>query len=155
LLKKRLRICAKALLRVRRALRSACKPHSVGQGCLPGWSSIWAAELPPQLGAAYPRLWGRGPRPGGIAALASAWPCSRRGLPGRAGYPTRRWALTPPFHPCPHLRLRRPLAVCFCGPVRGVAPSRVLPGAVPCGVRTFLGGLSRRDHPAGLRPFIS
>jgi len=27
-----------------------------------------------------------------------AWPCSRRGLPGRAHYCTRRWSLTPPFH---------------------------------------------------------
>jgi hypothetical protein len=31
-------------------------------------------------------------------------------------------------------------AVCFCGPIRQVAPSRGLPGALPCGVRTFLDG---------------
>ena len=31
-------------------------------------------------------------------------------------------------------------AVCFCGPIRQVAPSRVLPGTLPCGVRTFLDG---------------
>ena len=30
-------------------------------------------------------------------------------------------------------------AVCFCGPIRQVAPPRGLPGAVPYGVRTFLG----------------
>jgi len=29
-------------------------------------------------------------------------------------------------------------AVCFCGPVRQISPSRGFPGAVPCGVRTFL-----------------
>ena len=27
-----------------------------------------------------------------------AWPCSRRGLPGRTHYCARRWSLTPPFH---------------------------------------------------------
>jgi len=31
-------------------------------------------------------------------------------------------------------------AVCFCGPIRQVAPSRVLPGALLYGVRTFLDG---------------
>jgi hypothetical protein len=29
-------------------------------------------------------------------------------------------------------------ALCLCGPIRRVAPTRVLPGAVLCGVRTFL-----------------
>jgi len=33
-------------------------------------------------------------------------------------------------------------AVCFCGPIRQVAPSRVLPGTLPCGVRTFLDGMT-------------
>ena len=32
------------------------------------------------------------------------------------------------------------VAVCFCGPIRQVAPSRVLPGTSPFGVRTFLDG---------------
>ena len=31
-------------------------------------------------------------------------------------------------------------AVCFCGPIRQVAPSRELPGSLLCGVRTFLDG---------------
>jgi hypothetical protein len=30
--------------------------------------------------------------------LIPAWPCSRRGLPGRLHYCGRRWSLTPPFH---------------------------------------------------------
>jgi len=30
--------------------------------------------------------------------VVPAWPCSRWGLPGREGYPPRRWSLTPPFH---------------------------------------------------------
>lgn len=33
---------------------------------------------------------------------------------------------------------KRPLAVCFCGPVRQVSSPRVLPGIKLCGVRTFL-----------------
>lgn len=31
-------------------------------------------------------------------------------------------------------------ADCFCGPIRQVVPSRGLPGALLCGVRTFLDG---------------
>lgn len=42
------------------------------------------------------------------------------------------WSLTPPFHPC------LVQAVCFCGPIRQVSPSRALPGIVFSGVRTFL-----------------
>jgi hypothetical protein len=32
------------------------------------------------------------------------------------------------------------VAVYLCGPIRQVTPSRVLPGTLPCGVRTFLNG---------------
>lgn len=43
---------------------------------------------------------------------------------------------------CTRHRVRRavfgPSAVLFCGPIRQIAPSRGFPGAVPCGVRTFL-----------------
>jgi hypothetical protein len=35
---------------------------------------------------------------------------------------------------------RRQDAVYFCGPIRRVSPSRVLPGTLPYGVRTFLNG---------------
>ncbi len=64
------------------------------------------------------RTGGHGSRPAPPRAFPSAWPCSRWGLPGRAGQPARRWSLTPPFHPyghggCPWF------AVCLCGPVRG------------------------------------
>jgi hypothetical protein len=48
-------------------------------------------------------------------ASTPAWPCSRWGLPGRVYYCTRRWSLTPPFHP--HTKNR---AVLFCGPFRGL-----------------------------------
>lgn len=40
------------------------------------------------------------------------------------------------------------MAVCFCGPIRQVAPSRVLPGTALYGVRTFLDPAKQsRDHP--------
>ena len=40
------------------------------------------------------------------------------------------------------------VAVCFCGPIRQVAPSRVLPGTALYGVRTFLDPAKQsRDHP--------
>jgi hypothetical protein len=39
-------------------------------------------------------------------------------------------------------------AVCFCGPIRQVSPSRGLPGTVLFGVRTFLDpAVQDRDHP--------
>ena len=47
-------------------------------------------------------------------------------------------------------------AVCFCGPIRKVAPARVLPGAAPYGVRTFLDSGNRRclllNKAAATRP---
>ncbi len=66
------------------------------------------------LPAGCSRRRGNGSFPG-PRALPAAWPCSRRGLPGRNGYPLRRWSLTPPFHPYPGPE--GPAAVCFCGPV--------------------------------------
>jgi len=71
-----------------------------------------------------------------------AWPCSRRGLPGRTHYCARRWSLTPPFHHHSHPEGWR--AVCFCGPypagsrLSAISPPRVLSDAVLYGVRTFL-----------------
>jgi hypothetical protein len=54
-----------------------------------------------------------------------AWPCSRRGLPGRVHCCIRRWSFTPPFHPDPDLADK---AVCFLWPFSGrLAPN----GGVP------------------------
>jgi hypothetical protein len=54
-----------------------------------------------------------------------AWPCSRRGLPGRMHCCVRRWSFTPPFHPDPALADK---AVCFLWPFSGrLAPN----GGVP------------------------
>ncbi len=81
--------------------------------------------------------------PSSTDEFAPAWPCSRRGLPGRVHYCTRRWSLTPPFHH--HYPARKGgVAVCFCGPVpagsrlSAAFPPRVLSDAVLYGVRTFL-----------------
>ena len=58
--------------------------------------------------------------------------------------PGPRWALTPPFHPYPRGRGR----FHFCGAFRRVAPPGRYPAPLLVGVRTFLGGRTRRDHPA-------
>jgi hypothetical protein len=50
-----------------------------------------------------------------LEASTPAWLCSRWGLPGRVHCCTRRWSLTPPFHP--HSISR---AVLFCGPFHGL-----------------------------------
>jgi len=78
---------------------------------------------------------------------AASWspvrPCSGRGLPSRPGHPGRWWSLTPPFHP---YRGPKPAAVCFLLHFLAGCPGWVLPTALLCGARTFLGGpLSRTD----------
>ena len=63
----------------------------------------------------------------------------------RAGFclppmlPPARCALTAPFHPYPSARRTRlARAVCFLCHFPSSCPDRALPGALPCGVRTFL-----------------
>lgn len=92
--------------------RPVYKPHSVRAQGFPasGQSSILAARCR-AAHAAYPKLMETSSLQPPEGGLASAWPCSRRGLPGRLHYCKRRWSLTPPFHH--HLREE---AVCFCGP---------------------------------------
>jgi hypothetical protein len=46
------------------------------------------------LGRAFPHGSSSLPRASRRAAFALAWPCSRRGLPGRPHYCERRWSLT-------------------------------------------------------------
>ena len=80
-----------------------------------------------------------------------SWSCSRWGLPSRPGHPRRWWALTPPFHPYPHLTRRvRPLAVCSLWHCPARRRGWVLPTIVLCGVRTFLGAAGAR--PTTTRP---
>ena len=127
---------------------------SGGAGLRPKVSSLRSTWAIISLGGALPRrssdLPGTGSLPEGGArketsrllpsadGIVPAWPCSRRGLPGRPHYGGRRWSLTPPFHPHP---LRGSL---FLWPwsgrlaPEGTSPPRVLSDAVLCGVRTFL-----------------
>ena len=92
-----------------------------------------------RLGAANPGLRRNEP------LLVPAWPCSWRGLPVHGHCCPCRWSLTPPFHP--YLRLhclqqaatnrsvRRYVSVARSG--RFPRPGS-FPGAMLCGVRTFL-----------------
>jgi hypothetical protein len=123
-------------------LRPACKPRSVRQ-------PIGAAAII-YLGHALPH--GSSSLPdaqSGRAAhcpkgFASAWPCSRWGLPGRWHRCQRRWSLTPPFHPDRNRnRVRRLFSVAHPRDL----PARALPGTVLSGARTFL-----RHMPAIARP---
>ena len=78
-----------------------------------------------------------------------AWPQALLSAPV-VSYTT--FSLSPRFR-----RQAKSPATCFCGPVRQVSPPRVLPGAVPSGVRTFLQAPAHLrcaapgGHPAGLR----
>jgi hypothetical protein len=87
--------------------------------------------------------------------LASAWPCSGWGLPGRAHCWTRRWSLTPPFHP-DRFRNRRFVSVARSGrlPHPGSYPAS---RPVECGLssissdsRGYLSKLRPSDQPGNL-----
>ena len=85
--------------------RLACKPHSVREDSRPIWAIIYLGHASPHTSCSLPEAPGTSvpgrrvtsrPR---VAAFASAWLCSGRGLPGRPYCYGRRWSLTPPFHP--------------------------------------------------------
>lgn len=85
---------------------------------------------------------------GGRAALHHTLSCTKPSFPYPRRLLARRWALTPPFHPCPK-------AVCF---LRHFSYARVFPersdfsiGALLCGVRTFLSPKSRQANVRRLR----
>ena len=81
------------------------------------------------------------------ARIVPAWPCSRRGLPGRQHYCRRRWSLTPPFHPCwgETGSPRRYVSVARSGelPRPGGYPA-------PCSVECGLSSTSRQARKASL-----
>ncbi len=83
-------------------------------------------------------------------AFPSAWPLLPMGLPGRAGYPARRWSLTPPFHPYGHGG--RPWFADVSVALSAGRPARGLPGIAPYGVRTFLGLAACAAGPRPLGP---
>ena len=94
------------------------------------------------LGCASPRTSSslpgsaRGPRVAAFAACFPIWPCSRRGLPCRRRY-RRRGALLP-HHFNLTVTLARAWAVSFLLHFPWARAPQALPGAVPCGARTFL-----------------
>ena len=100
-------------------------------------SFIWGPDRS-EPRAAYPGLgWDRRPLVPYLALL-------RVGFAVRPLLPAARCALTAPFHPC--LCPDGPSAVCSLWHFPSPRDARALPGAVPCGARTFL---ERRDaHPS-------
>src|SRR5690606_7255749 len=95
--------------------------------------------------------------PGGIGRAIlrrlPIWPCSVRGLACHARYRTRG-ALLPHLFTLtgasPAFRQERQQAVCFLCHFPSGCPDRGLPGALPCGVRTFLPPpFPRRDRSRG------
>src|SRR6185503_11995486 len=84
-------------------------------------------------------------------ALLRAGFCLPRLLPGA------RCALTAPFHPCLFAPAvpERPSAVCFLCHFPSSCPDRALPGALPCGVRTFLGRRAWGKGDSPLFPVVS
>lgn len=94
------------------------------------------------LGCASPRTSSglpgnaRGPRAAACAACFPIWPCSRRGLPCRRRC-RRRGALLP-HHFNLAVALARAWAVYFLLHFPWARAPQALPGAVPCGARTFL-----------------
>src|SRR6185295_1360892 len=78
----------------------------------------------------------RGPRAAACAACFPIWPCSRRGLPCRRRC-RRRGALLP-HHFNLAVALARAWAVSFLLHFPWARAPQALPGAVPCGARTFL-----------------
>jgi hypothetical protein len=105
----------------------ARRPDSVGGGASrhrPERPSIWDQRCR-RPRAAYPQTRTGRPR------TPAARPCSRWGLPSRAGHPARWWSLTPPFHPYPHSAEAEPLAVCLCGTVPRVTSGGRYPPPCP------------------------
>ncbi len=115
-----------------------CKPHSVRQA-KPAWMIICLRGLPEAAGVNQP----------GELPVATKPPfdlAPERGCPAIASLqiPVVSYTTISP------LPLR---AVCFCGPIRQVTPSRDFPGFVLYGVRTFLDmtGMPRSSGQPGMR----
>ena len=82
---------------------------------------------------------------GGPPVTLPVRPCSGRGLPSRPRHRGRWWSLTPPFHPYREETSRRSA---FCCTVLAGYPGWVLPTALPCGARTFLGDCHQSTRPS-------
>ncbi len=118
-----------------RGARAGRKPGSVFCGHLSGTGVATGLKRPiPQVlsGRASPSCL-LGLAPGGVCRAPA---CCQ----------ARRWALTPPFHPCPHRGRPRPLAVSSLWHFPSGCPAQPLAGTLPYGARTFL---TRRFGPPG------
>ena len=102
-----------------------------------------------------------------VISLGDTLPCRSSGLPGdsagrviipclallrtrfavRVVSPRPRWSLTPPFHP-----YRLTPAVCSLWHCLADRSGWVLPTALPCGARTFLGATRRTVRDATIQP---
>src|SRR5262249_33485917 len=91
------------------------------------------------VGGVGEERWPPGRRRAGVALLFGLAP-SGVYLAGRS--PGRRWALTPPFHPC-----RLSPAVSFLWHFPSGHPDWVLPSALLCGARTFLPAPHGTERP--------
>ena len=120
-------------------------------------------SVQPTRGWLLPRLEGARAEtsslPSSTDDFAPAWPCSRRGLPGRLHYCKRRWSLTPPFH---HHRppVRAGRLFVSVALFRQVHASRrfLRPGCypTPCSMECGLSSIPTtqdRDCPINLRSF--
>ena len=101
--------------------RRNCKPDSVVDGHSSGPAVARRLMLPTRAARS------RHPMCGPYLALLPV------GLAMPVRLPVPRWALTPPFHPCPSTGRS-----VFCGAFPRVAPAGCYPAPLSCGVRTFL-----------------
>ena len=109
-------------------LRSVYKPHSVRwQSHLDGHLSVQPTQDSGETGRLPPRR-------SAVRLCLALLPTGVAGPQTLLPAPVVSYTT---FSPLPHQA-----AVLFCGPIRQVSPPRAFPGAVPCGVRTFLIPLS-------------
>jgi hypothetical protein len=103
------------------------------------WATIPLGCASPRTSSGLPGST-RWPRAAACAACFPIWPCSRRGLPCRRRC-RRRGALLP-HHFNLAVALARAWAVSFLLHFPWARAPQGLPGAVPCGARTFLHALA-------------
>ena len=129
--------------------RPACKPHSVHAGFPAAMTISLGRELPhtscslPEAADPWVQVTSRHlPRGLPLLDLAPGGGYLAVDIAAHAGGLLHHlFTLTPPCPSPKSFGFRSGQigdAVCFCGPIRQVAPSRGLPGALLCRVRTFL-----------------
>ena len=129
-----------------KCLRPVYKPHSVQRGVrvyaetasspAPRFSDHLSGQSTRGLPA--PKDWTERAAPSSLFDLALDGGCLAARIAASAGGLLRHlFTMTGPCGP----------AVCFCGPIRQITPSRDFPGVVPCRVRTFLDRAGAQPRP--------